>query len=142
MSFHPLLPAVLVVDDQLTVRRLSYRMLSEAGFRVYEASGAAEALSVLEETGGRIRLTIIDVVMPDIDGIELSQMILDRWPNQLILFMSAHPAEIMVRHGLENPLVHFLAKPFTAEQLVAKVSEAIDRRLMPRPRGPARPPRD
>jgi two-component system cell cycle sensor histidine kinase/response regulator CckA len=137
LNLNAIAPAILVVDDQPVVRRLTFRILSQAGFRVHEAGSASEALEVLSREGLRIRLVIIDVVMADVDGIELSHLVLKQNTNQSILFMSAHPAQVMVQHGLDHPIVHFLAKPFTHEQLLNKVNEALDRRLVPRSRGSA-----
>jgi DNA-binding response OmpR family regulator len=71
---------------------------------------------------------MIDVVMPDCDGVELASKILEEWPDQRILYMSAHPAEVLVRHGLTSLDVPFLAKPYTRDEAMAKVREALERR--------------
>src|SRR5688500_1089159 len=62
---------VLVVDDAGVVRRLSFRILSEAGYRVFEAAGAAEALDVIGMQHGHVDLVLVDVVMPEINGVDL-----------------------------------------------------------------------
>lgn len=119
---------ILVVDDERLSRRIAYRILSEEGYRVLEAESAPEALDVLSQARGRIDLVILDVVMPDCDGVELGQMILEEWSNQRLLYMSAHPAEVLVQHGLESLDVPFLAKPYTRDEALAKVREALERR--------------
>jgi CheY-like chemotaxis protein len=119
---------VLVVDDERLSRRVAYRILSEEGYRVLEAENAPEALYVLSQARGRIDLVMVDVVMPECDGIELARIVVEEWPDQRILYMSAFPAEVLVRHGLESPDVLFLAKPFTRQEALAKVSEALERR--------------
>ena len=93
-----------------------------------EAESAPEALDVLSQARGRIDLVILDVVMPDCDGVELGQMILEEWSVQRLLYMSAHPAEVLVQHGLESLDVPFLAKPYTRDEALAKVREALERR--------------
>ncbi len=100
-------------------------MLSEEGFRVFEAASAVEALEVLETAHRRVDLLITDVVMPDINGVALVGMVRSKWPATRILFMSAHPAEVLVQEGLKDPAVHFLAKPFSREELVRRVEEAL-----------------
>jgi len=130
----PLLGAtILVVDDERIARRLLYRVLTEEGYRVFEAAGADEAMGVLKLAHPYIDLIMLDVVMPDVDGVELGRRILGHWPSLRLLYMSAHPAEILVQHGLTDPQVHFLAKPFTHDELMNRVEVASDRRLAPRP---------
>jgi DNA-binding response OmpR family regulator len=114
-------------------RRIAYRILSEEGYRVLEAEDGAEALTVLSLARGRLDLLIIDVVMPGCDGVELGRRVLEMWPEQRILYMSAHPAEVMARHGLVSLDVPFLAKPYTRDEVLAKVRQALERRSGTRP---------
>ena len=99
---------VLVVDDERVARRIATRILTEEGFRVLEADGAAEAVEVLGQARGRVDLVMLDVVMPGTDGVELTETILAEWPDQRLLYMSAYPAEILVKHGLKDLDVPFL----------------------------------
>ncbi len=116
---------ILVVDDVGVVRQVCYRMLTESGFRVFEAASAAEALEVLSTARRPVDLAIVDVVMDEVNGVDLVRMIHQRWPAVNLLFMSAYPAEILVREGLDRPQVMFLAKPFTREELLEKVAQAL-----------------
>jgi two-component system, cell cycle sensor histidine kinase and response regulator CckA len=120
-------PAILVVDDVPTVRRMAHRLLSEWGFRVFEAESGEEAMEVLETARPSVELVILDVVMPLADGVQVGQRIAERWPAQRILYMSAHPAEVLARHGMSQLNVPFLAKPFTRDELLTKVSDALAR---------------
>lgn len=121
----PVIHTVLVVDDAGVVRRLSFRVLSEAGYRVFEAAGAVEALEVMAMLHGHVDVVLVDVVMPEVNGVELVRMIRERWSGPSILFMSAYPAEVMARHGLEDLRVQFLAKPFTSDELLRAVLRAL-----------------
>jgi two-component system cell cycle sensor histidine kinase/response regulator CckA len=120
---------ILVVDDVGVVRKIAFRLLSEAGYRVFEAGSAAEALEVLSTARQPINLAIVDVILPEVTGVDLVRLIREEWPSTRVLFMSAFPAEILVREGLDHPNVIFLAKPFTRDELLTKVTEA----LMPEP---------
>jgi two-component system cell cycle sensor histidine kinase/response regulator CckA len=123
----PLIRTVLVVDDVGVVRRLSFRVLSEAGFRVFEAASAVEALEVMAMLHGHLDLVLVDVVMPEVNGVDLVRLIRERWHEPSILFMSAYPAEVLAREGLKDLRVQFLAKPFTRDELLS----AVDRALQP-----------
>ena len=116
---------VLVVDDVGVVRRAAFRLLSEAGYRVFEAASATEAVEVLATSRQPIHLVLVDVVMPDVGGVALTRMIREEWPAVRVLFMSAYPAEILVREGLDHPNVFFLAKPFTRSELIDKIVTAL-----------------
>jgi two-component system cell cycle sensor histidine kinase/response regulator CckA len=120
-------PSILVVDDQPTVRRMAHRLLSEWGFRVFEAESGEEAMEVLETARAGIQLVIVDVVMPLADGVQVTRHIQERWPGQRTLYMSAHPAEVLAEYGVSELEVPILAKPFTRDELLTKVSEALAR---------------
>jgi two-component system, cell cycle sensor histidine kinase and response regulator CckA len=120
-------PSILVVDDMPTVRRMAHRLLSEWGFRVFEAESGEEALEVLETAKGGVQLVIVDVILPLSDGVQVTRRIQERWPGQRTLYMSAHPAQVLAQHGLTELTVPFLAKPFTRDELLTKVSEALAR---------------
>jgi CheY-like chemotaxis protein len=116
---------ILVVDDVGVVRKAAFRLLSEAGYRVFEAESATEALEVLATSRQPIDLVLVDVVMPDVGGVALARRICQKWPAARIVFMSAYPAEILVREGLDHPSISFLAKPFTRSELMEKVVTAL-----------------
>ena len=126
---------ILVVDDERITRRVAYRILSEQGYRVFEAASADEALSVLDMAHRYVHLVVLDVVMPVVDGVSLGREILAHWPGLKLLYMSAHPAEVLAAHGLDDLQVRFLAKPFTHDELLAKVHDALERRREPRVSG-------
>ena len=126
---------ILVVDDERITRRVAYRILTEEGYRVFEAASAEEALSVLDLAHRYIHLVILDVVMPVVDGVELGRRILARWPSLRFIYMSAHPAQVLSEHGLDDLRVRFLAKPFTHDELLGKVQESLERRRARRSSG-------
>lgn len=118
-------PSILVIDDQPTVRRMAHRLLTEWGFRVFEAESGEEGMEVLDTAKSGIQLVMVDIVMPFADGVQVTKRIRDRWPEQKILYMSAHPAEVLMEYGLTQLDAPFLAKPFTRDELLAKVSDGL-----------------
>jgi two-component system, cell cycle sensor histidine kinase and response regulator CckA len=118
---------ILVVDDQPFARRVAYRVLSEAGYRVLEAEDGEEALGALHLSRGRVALVMVDIVMPKMDGVELVSQVWDRWPEMRILFTSGHAAEVLAEHGMKALDVPFLAKPYTRDEALEKVQEALGR---------------
>jgi CheY-like chemotaxis protein len=130
-QFPPPYLTVLVVDDERISRHVASRMLRELGLRVLEADGAEEALDVFRISQHPIDLVLLDVVMPETDGVELAEQILAHRPGQPIIFMSAHPAEVLSEHGLQDLDVIFLAKPYTMDELLAKVRQAMPEESAP-----------
>jgi two-component system cell cycle sensor histidine kinase/response regulator CckA len=126
-QYPPQYVTVLVVDDERISRHVATRMLRDLGLRVLEADGAEEALDVFRISQQPIDLVLLDVVMPETDGVELAEQLLAHRPGQRIIFMSAHPAEVLAEHGLQDLDVHFLAKPYTMDELHAKVDQAMNR---------------
>ena len=126
--FSPAVPVIrtaIVVDDAGVVRRLSFRVLSEAGYRVFEAAGAVEAIEVLAMLRGKVDLVLVDVIMPEVNGVDLVRLIREEWEGPAILFMSAYPAEVLAREGLKDLRVQFLAKPFTRSELLEAAERAL-----------------
>jgi two-component system, cell cycle sensor histidine kinase and response regulator CckA len=117
-----------VVDDERISRRVAYRLLSEEGYRVFEADGFEEALDTLRQSAGRVDLMLVDAVMPGWDGVTLAKRVKEQWPGIKVMYMSAHPAEILARQGLSALDITFLAKPYTRDELLAKVRQALERR--------------
>jgi CheY-like chemotaxis protein len=126
---------ILVIDDERISRRVAYRLLSEEGYRVLEAENCAETLDVLRLAQGRVDLVVIDVVIPEADGVTIGRAVREHYPELPILYMSAHPAEVLARHGLATLNVPFLAKPYTRGEALEKVRQALDRRHLPRGEG-------
>ena len=126
---------LLVVEDDAAVRGITVQALSDAGYRVLEASSADQALAVSRREPQQIRLLITDVVMPGMDGHDLARELRLARPDVRVLFVSGHPHDVLVRHGLSSSEIHLLGKPFTTSDLVRTVREVLAERLERRERG-------
>jgi two-component system cell cycle sensor histidine kinase/response regulator CckA len=111
---------ILVVDDEEAVRRLACRMLTWSGYQALEARHGREALSTIEQHQGPIHLVLTDIKMPGMTGRELGREIQSRWPGKPILYMSGFASEVF-QNGLLEPEAPFIAKPFTQDDLAAKI---------------------
>jgi len=118
--------AILLVEDQEEVRKLVRRMLEGRGYRVLVAASGHEALRLAEQQAGAIHLLVTDVVMPGMSGREVALLLAPTHPTMKVLYLSGYTDESVVRHGILEPGVAFLQKPFTAETLARKVREVLD----------------
>lgn len=120
---------ILVVEDQSAVRAFTAAALRQCGYQVLEGSDGEEAMAVAERHSGDLHLLVTDVVMPGINGKELSTRLKERCPNLKVLFISGYTADIIAQRGVLDPGVAFLHKPFSPDELAAKVREVLDRAL-------------
>jgi two-component system cell cycle sensor histidine kinase/response regulator CckA len=117
---------VLLVEDEDAVRSLARLVLRQAGYRVLEAPGGDEALRVVGRHQGPIHLLVTDVVMPGQDGRQVAERLLGSHPGLKVLFLSGYTDDVVVRHGILEDQVHFLAKPYSPAVLAQKVREVLD----------------
>lgn len=115
---------VLVVEDEERVRQLSVEALRELGYTVLEAPGAVAALEVIDERPD-ISLLFTDIVMPDIDGRRLADEATRRRPGLRVLYTTGYTNNAVIHNGVLDAGVHLLTKPFTLEQLAAKVHDVL-----------------
>ena len=118
---------VLVVEDSEGLRDLAKRILERRGFRVLTAANAAEAVRLFEQNR-TIDVLLTDVVMPGTSGPALSQQLVDQRPELTVIYMSGYTEDAITHHGVLKPGIEFLHKPFTAETLARKISDALGRR--------------
>ena len=117
---------VLLVEDAPAVRELAARALTEAGYRVLQAGNAREALEAAEVEAGPVHLLLTDVVMPDTSGHKLAEALKQARPAIRVLYMSGYAEDTIVHHGVLEPGVNFLGKPFTPSSLQEKVRQVLD----------------
>jgi DNA-binding response OmpR family regulator len=113
---------VLVVDDEAEDRQSIRTALEARGDRVLEAGSYCSAVNTFEQNQDDINLLITDISLPDNNGCELAQSIMESRPDMKVLFISGHAgAEVCRFYGLVNPDLHFLEKPFKPIDLLVRV---------------------
>ena len=117
---------VLVVEDADGLRELARRLLQRQGYTVLVAANADEALRLFDRNPS-IDVLLTDVVMPGTSGPELARQLLERRPTLKAIYMSGYTKEAIVQHGVLDPGIAFLHKPFTSETLGRKIREVLSR---------------
>ena len=115
---------ILVVEDDDSVRSIAVRVLKRNGYRV-RAYGDPTAASKDTEPAD---LLLTDVVMPALGGRELADVLRRSRPELVVLFTSGYTDDVVLRHGVEEQRVDFLAKPYAPKTLLERVREALERR--------------
>ncbi|MDR7331228.1 PAS domain-containing protein [Roseateles asaccharophilus] len=116
---------VLVVEDEQAVRLMSVEALEELGYRVLETDGAEGALKLIDAHPD-IDLMFTDVVMPGMNGRKLADEARRRRPDLKVLFTTGYTRNAVVHNGVLDPGVHLIGKPFTLDELAARLREVLD----------------
>jgi CheY-like chemotaxis protein len=116
---------ILLVEDQDAVRSFTSTALKRYGYRVVEASDGEEAIAVAGRHPERIHLLLTDVVLPGMNGKELSEHLTALRPGLKVLFTSGYTADVIAHRGVLDEGMGFLHKPYSLDQLAAKVRELL-----------------
>jgi len=117
---------ILLVEDELTILQMTRIMLQQLGYTVLAASTPREAISLAGEHVGGIHLLLTDVIMPEMNGRNLSERLQAIQPGMACLFMSGYTADIITHQGVLDEGVNFMQKPFSQKELATKVRTALD----------------
>ncbi len=118
---------ILLVEDDETVRLMTRTLLENNGYTVIAASGGREALAAIESRRCNVALVVTDVVMPRMSGKELAKRLLLACPKVKVLYVSGYTGETVVHHGMLDPGIDFIQKPFQARELLTKIREILSR---------------
>jgi signal transduction histidine kinase/CheY-like chemotaxis protein len=118
---------ILLAEDDAQVRSAAVGILEHAGYQVVQAHNAEEALRLVGEGAGRFDLLLTDVVLPQMSGVELARQLRRCLPELKVLCMSGYADDAVLRHGLLDADVAFLSKPLSADTLLSKVRQVLER---------------
>jgi PAS domain S-box-containing protein len=117
---------ILVAEDSEAVRSFITLLLRGAGYSVISAENGEEALQKFQENSDRVRLLLLDVIMPRKNGKEVYAEVRKTAPGLRALFMSGYTADIVHRKGILEEGLHYVAKPVSPRDLLRKVREVLD----------------
>ena len=120
---------ILVVEDERLVRSLARTILERQGYQVVACASGAEALGALADRGSApVDLLLTDLVMPGMSGRELAERVVAERPSVRVLFTSGYSEDAELHQSVADQEAHFLAKPYSVQQLSSRVREVLDGR--------------
>jgi PAS domain S-box-containing protein len=117
--------AVLLVEDEESVRDYTKEVLSSGGYAVVAAASPQEALDVVHNGSFSPLLLVTDVIMPSMNGKELYLLLKQRLPQLKVLYISGYPANVIADRGILEEGAFLLPKPFSSHVLLNKVSALL-----------------
>jgi len=118
---------ILVVDDEEVLRTLLKRMLTNAGYTVLTAGNGREALRIFQEQGERIDLLILDMVMPELNGLETLRELRKTHPRTPVLLCSGYSSDGRSQDLQQAGIRGYFQKPYALDQLLSKIREVLGR---------------
>jgi DNA-binding response OmpR family regulator len=115
---------ILVVDDEVTAGSSIEKVLSKKGFSVDVALTADEGLNKIEQE--LFELVLLDIMMPQVNGIELLGIIKERWPNLKVVMVTGYPSIETAVEATRLGAFDYISKPFTPDELRQKVDQALE----------------
>ena len=122
---------VLLVEDDMAVRRFAREVLEREGYRVIESTNARDAFFCCERYDGNIDLLVTDVVMPGLSGRDLAEGLAAIRPGLRVLYMSGYTGESIIFQGMVDQTARLIQKPFSARILCEKVREVLEQPPIP-----------
>jgi PAS domain S-box-containing protein len=119
---------VLLVEDDEGVLNLARDLFRSQGYHVIEARHGEDAIEIFKRQLDRIDILVTDVVMPGMSGRQLADRLRRICPELKVLFMSGYADEAIVQHGVLEPGIDFVQKPFTPDRLLGQLRRVLDRR--------------
>jgi PAS domain S-box-containing protein len=123
---HPGHETILLVEDEPSILKVTVRMLERKGYTVIAAGTPGEAIELAHTYSGEIHLLMTDVIMPEMNGRNLAGNICNHHPDLKCLFMSGYTANVIAHHGVLDDGVNFIQKPFSMDDIFAKVRQVLD----------------
>ena len=115
---------ILVIDDEAIVRVSCERALRPAGYDVCVVASGKEGLDILEKEP--IDLILLDLKMPDMDGIEVLNQVREKWPHIRVIMITGYSTVETAVQALRMGAYNFIEKPFTPDALLNAVRDALD----------------
>jgi len=116
---------ILVVEDELALRKLIKKLLGRIGYRVVVMANADQALRRIKLQNVKPALLLTDVIMPGLNGKQLADLLSEEMPDLKVLFMSGYTDDAIAQHGVISPEIPFIQKPFSNSALAHKIKQLL-----------------
>lgn len=116
---------ILIVDDEPNMRTILRGILSREGHEITEAADGQEAIKKLRETGGDFHVILTDLRMPNVDGMELLEHVVEHYPGREVLMITAHGTVDTAVEAMKVGAFDFVTKPFDAAELRTMITKAL-----------------
>jgi PAS domain S-box-containing protein len=116
---------ILIVEDDPALLQVTHRSLEEVGYAILAARSPGEAIQISKSHPGPIHLMVTDVIMPGMSGDKLASHLSPLRPEMRVLYVSGYTDDTIVHHGVLEPGLAFLQKPFSPKTLARKVAEVL-----------------
>jgi two-component system, cell cycle sensor histidine kinase and response regulator CckA len=116
---------ILLVEDELALLNLAQKKLSELGYQVIAASSPLQALNKVKNIRDPIHLLITDIILPEMNGWELSEHLKALQPEMKCLYMSGYPINVVTAQGVLHKGIQMIEKPFSLKTLAEKIREVL-----------------
>ncbi len=117
---------ILVVEDEFMVRELVCDSLKNSGYTILEASNGKEAIEMFTKNSKKIDLILTDVIMPAMSGRKMVEILQKKYPGINALYMSGYTDDAIIKHGVLEPGMAYIQKPFSPKALIQKVQEVLE----------------
>ena len=117
---------ILVVEDEKQVRELVVEMLNSTGYNVIEAHNGKTAIELYKNNREEIQLILTDVVMPEMNGKRLVEILSDLKKGTKVLYMSGYTDNAIDEQGILDSKTHFIQKPFSPMDLLKKIQTVMN----------------
>ena len=117
---------ILLVEDEAANLEMYRRMLEALGYTVLAAATPEECIRLAREHAGSVELLLTDVIMPGMNGPDLAKVICSDAPETKCLFMSGYTDTAITHGGVLEPGIHLIQKPFSFEELAARIRKVLD----------------
>jgi DNA-binding NtrC family response regulator len=117
--------AILLVDDHTLVRQATSKILHRLGYRVYETDSGDKALQLFDQHRQEIAMLISDIVMPTMDGVTLSNRILELEPNLPVILVTGHDRDAHLARMNQKEKIKLIGKPYDLDAFVTLIGQML-----------------
>jgi CheY-like chemotaxis protein len=117
---------ILIVEDEKSLLNITKKMLTKLGYQVITASSPLQGIELAEKYQGKIDLILSDVIMPEMNGFEMTEKIIEKDPGVQCLFMSGYTKNVVENNGFLNEGNNFITKPFSKKELALTIRNVLD----------------